>query len=1215
MNSFQILEAIGELDTGTVRLGLSDQKSESNEHSTHKKRIPPGWWMIASAAFLIVAVAVILTLLKNGNPHSKIDDNFRIENGILLSYTGKEEKIVLPESVVAIADYAFSEAPQLKSLTILSGVRSIGANAFAGCSKLSEILIDESNENFIEENGAVFSCDKRLLVKYFGEEDSFVIPNETLFLSGNAFSNSRVQNVVLHEKIRFIGKDCFAGSNYSLHYLCNERNDEYLLMPDGKELTKLYSSEVGSFFGNSAYDHVSAFEGIVSSYEWNEVKQSVRLTRIGDMSSYYRVTEFSPDLTGASGQNVCGNFWSKNDGMVAIGCGVMMKYDVETGEYSVTDNEFEMVGYGVVSDLFITHDGGYSWTKMPSHSPVTNQKNLMVNAQFINENVGFVTAGANYEGAPIAYLTTDECLTWNKIELAIPEQLIGGGSSTVQSLTEKDGELILTVKITWGNVTEATFTSPDGKVWTLTVTPPDEGDTPGTEPVDPHLLNYTGIYQGKSANGETFGYAGVDLAHDSTGKLYLHIPAWNQYIETSYHQYGSLETDAVRTEYQTAAVCGDYAWLIVSNGNGSNTSRLSVMRTDRQGNHIYGQIDFSVSLYLQGLYCHFDSANDGKLIVYESDQYQRCTVYETTDGGQTWNFVAGSTVSSDNSHESVRSAGFVNNQVGFVSYRYFATEQPADRTYLTFDGGKTWNKWNVTLSPEIIKDGYGEAMELTFDGNEIVLTVIVRGGSFTEEVHYRYLSDDSGITWSREGENPTEDPPIEDPPEEDPPEEDPPEEDPPIEDPTDTIREVDEYRTITGVYSINVRAERNLTSKIVATLVKDTQVHQVERITTPDGEVWAHIEFSYQGINPSPSVVSGYLKQKYLSENTVTPEPEKEDSAVMEPYDKEMLIAADNMLTIRSEPSLSASAVRTLYRGTKVHQTGLASAVDADGIQWAKVEFEDVSTDGRVTVTVGYTNVKYLSDTVENNKTYTYSKQSNTLIFNYFAGGEVTLPQDFASAFVKPMTEKSMGNMAIPYVTISKTALLCTEDKQSYYVLFSDDAGKTWTKGTAFNPSDENLSLPLSDTVFDAYLMDFQTKNMGVLLLGRGNATEGFRNLLYTTEDGGKTWTFRNEVASLGFSALSYLDNGKIVIGYVYGNGGVELHSTSDFGETFTEKLFDMTRVMINDIVKIDCIGKWNDSYFGGLSRWDETERKWQLLSRLKVQSYDGGVTWSLSGR
>lgn len=61
---------------------------------------------------------------------------FKIENGVLKKYTeeSRVRKVVIPNSVTSIGDWAFSHCSRLTSITIPDSVTSIGGGAFHNCS-------------------------------------------------------------------------------------------------------------------------------------------------------------------------------------------------------------------------------------------------------------------------------------------------------------------------------------------------------------------------------------------------------------------------------------------------------------------------------------------------------------------------------------------------------------------------------------------------------------------------------------------------------------------------------------------------------------------------------------------------------------------------------------------------------------------------------------------------------------------------------------------------------------------------------------------------------------------------------------------------------------------------------------------------------------------------------------------------------------------------
>lgn len=68
---------------------------------------------------------------------------FDIIDGVLTKFKGYNERVVIPQGVIAIGEKAFYHSTPLLSVTIPKGVTNIGKFAFAQCTNLSEIIIPE----------------------------------------------------------------------------------------------------------------------------------------------------------------------------------------------------------------------------------------------------------------------------------------------------------------------------------------------------------------------------------------------------------------------------------------------------------------------------------------------------------------------------------------------------------------------------------------------------------------------------------------------------------------------------------------------------------------------------------------------------------------------------------------------------------------------------------------------------------------------------------------------------------------------------------------------------------------------------------------------------------------------------------------------------------------------------------------------------------------
>lgn len=69
------------------------------------------------------------------------ENGFDIQDGVLVKYTGKSARVVIPEGVTSIGERAFSLCG-IKEVTIPGSVESIGNSAFLKCSRLTDVKIE-----------------------------------------------------------------------------------------------------------------------------------------------------------------------------------------------------------------------------------------------------------------------------------------------------------------------------------------------------------------------------------------------------------------------------------------------------------------------------------------------------------------------------------------------------------------------------------------------------------------------------------------------------------------------------------------------------------------------------------------------------------------------------------------------------------------------------------------------------------------------------------------------------------------------------------------------------------------------------------------------------------------------------------------------------------------------------------------------------------------
>ncbi|MBP3272251.1 MAG: leucine-rich repeat domain-containing protein [Ruminococcus sp.] len=155
-----------------------------------------------------------------------------ISDGAFSEYRGELRKVVLPSTVEVIGDNAFAGCSGLREID-LENVRSIGAGAFMDCglgtvrlgAQLEEIgerafsgnigavfETDSSNKSFMTDSGSIYTADgSRLIRAAFGLR-SIDIPETVTCIAGGAFENcAHLTELDIPDSVSEIGSYAFNG--------------------------------------------------------------------------------------------------------------------------------------------------------------------------------------------------------------------------------------------------------------------------------------------------------------------------------------------------------------------------------------------------------------------------------------------------------------------------------------------------------------------------------------------------------------------------------------------------------------------------------------------------------------------------------------------------------------------------------------------------------------------------------------------------------------------------------------------------------------------------------------------------------------------------------------------------------------------------------------------------------------------------------------------
>ena len=147
----------------------------------------------------------------------------------IVSYGGaKRSDIVIPEGVVRLSGGAFSYHDNITNVIMPSTLKSIDGFAFLGAGLTSlDIPKNVTNigtgafsrnrlsdaEAFIYKRNADGSEDRTTLISYGGANTTVTIPENVTIINPNAFDQSNIRTIILHENINTIGSNALRNSD------------------------------------------------------------------------------------------------------------------------------------------------------------------------------------------------------------------------------------------------------------------------------------------------------------------------------------------------------------------------------------------------------------------------------------------------------------------------------------------------------------------------------------------------------------------------------------------------------------------------------------------------------------------------------------------------------------------------------------------------------------------------------------------------------------------------------------------------------------------------------------------------------------------------------------------------------------------------------------------------------------------------------------------
>ncbi len=211
---------------------------------------------------LSVALAFITLFTLNNFKDNELQSysDFKIVNGVLESYYGLNENVIIPKGVKEIGECAFEDCKTMTSITIPDSVKAIHENAFYRTnlkkihipksvtyiaknsfesSDYVEIEVDSQNKKYSTKDGVLYNKDMTELIRYYDKEDIYFyrIPDSVEKIGDFAFSDRKLQKIYVPASINEIG-DCAFLAYFGISTIDVDPENKNFVVKDNIMFTK-----------------------------------------------------------------------------------------------------------------------------------------------------------------------------------------------------------------------------------------------------------------------------------------------------------------------------------------------------------------------------------------------------------------------------------------------------------------------------------------------------------------------------------------------------------------------------------------------------------------------------------------------------------------------------------------------------------------------------------------------------------------------------------------------------------------------------------------------------------------------------------------------------------------------------------------------------------------------------------------------------------------
>lgn len=169
--------------------------------------------LVLLAATAVLAIPVQADELVEGWLTYKVADEAAIITGCTEEAEGTLEipAAINDMPVTAIAKKAFYGNKKITTVSIPATVASVGEDAFGSCMYLTAIRVDKNNATYCDEDGVLFSKDKKTLFRFPPRytQGSYTIPDSVTTIGVRAFANCLLTAVEIPTTVTYIEGGAF----------------------------------------------------------------------------------------------------------------------------------------------------------------------------------------------------------------------------------------------------------------------------------------------------------------------------------------------------------------------------------------------------------------------------------------------------------------------------------------------------------------------------------------------------------------------------------------------------------------------------------------------------------------------------------------------------------------------------------------------------------------------------------------------------------------------------------------------------------------------------------------------------------------------------------------------------------------------------------------------------------------------------------------------